>query len=129
MILSLHLLHQDLIKLHIFLSLLRSLQCDYDKNILFISTIRGLRCKKEKSFCFPSVLLLLSQRHDQEKKFLFSFTTLTTLWSQEKEIWFLLDHYLDCDHENLIRIKFFPVSIVRYYFQHFRFYYLPRNFS
>ena len=88
-------------KLHIFLSLLRSLQCEYDKNILFISPLRGLRCKNEKGSCFSSVLPLLLQRHDEETKFLFSFTTL---WSQEKEIWFLLHHYLDYDHEKNILV-------------------------
>ena len=105
-------------KLHIFLSLLRSLQCDYDKNILFISPLRGLRYKNEKEFCFSSVLALLLQRHDEGKKFLFSFTTL---WSQEKEIWFLLHHYLDYDHEKNILVfdstTTFSMQITPYIYQ------------
>ena len=52
MLLLRRLLRQDLEILHIFISLLGSLQRNYDKNIVFISPLRGLRCDTEKKFPF-----------------------------------------------------------------------------
>ena len=60
MLLSRRLLRQDLEILHIFISLLGSLQRNYDKNIVFISPLRGLRCDTEKKFLFFILLLPFS---------------------------------------------------------------------
>ena len=53
-------------KLHIFISLLRSLQPDYDKNFLLPSLRRV-----QENFIF--ILLLRLLRQDQEKKRFFQF--------------------------------------------------------
>ena len=80
--------HIKLVQSHKTISLLRSLQCDYDKKNVFISPLCGLRCDNEKKlfffiFSLPSlrhdqeiffVLLLLSLLHDQERKKFFSFS-------------------------------------------------------
>ena len=60
MLLSRRLLRQDLEILHIFISLLGSLQRNCDKNIVFISPLRGLRCDTEKKFPFCILLLPFS---------------------------------------------------------------------
>ena len=109
-------------KLHIFVSLLRSLQCEYDKNILFISPLRGLRCKNEKGSCFCSVLPLLLQHHDEETKFLFSFAMVTgkrnlvfitplpwlRSWKEYSCFWFHYDIYYANNSLHL------PITLIRY---------------
>ena len=115
MILPLRLLRQDLEKLHIFISMLRSLQCDYDKKCSFYVTSTWLLWNSEKSFFFSFcyyfhyamikikrsffILLLRLSRHDQVRVFLhFStpFAVRYTMVTRKGNLIILYYyHYLD----------------------------------